>query len=317
MKGFGLIILRVLMGTFCTALATLPTVSKAADLQDRPSVYPGLTCLSAPYDTSGDGAETRITELISTLRQSIASFPSLQKALRIRAPDICTYSTTFDARGFYDPVANLIALNANMTRGAQLAILIHELRHLDQESVGACPSPNLSMQETARAVFALEADANATVVLIAHALRKAGNPGPWEAIQGFPHYKDIADVFLESIEEINDPGLAMAEAFFAVVRGRMAARALLYFDVQRLSRPPRRRTSTANVSAFTARFSGTAVPHARRNALFLFPGGDGQHSLSHRLDVSSANSLGSRQSTECDRALPSPRNTFRDPQPLR
>jgi len=212
-KGFGLIILRVLMGTFCTALATLPTVSKAADLQDRPSVYPGLTCLSAPYDTSGDGAETRITELISTLRQSIASFPSLQKALRIRAPDICTYSTTFDARGFYDPVANLIALNANMTRGAQLAILIHELRHLDQESVGACPSPNLSMQETARAVFALEADANATVVLIAHALRKAGNPGPWEAIQGFPHYKDIADVFLESIEEINDPGLAMAEAF--------------------------------------------------------------------------------------------------------
>lgn len=171
-----------------------------------------LDCLSAPYsDPAPDLAPLRTT--LAELRPYLPLFPSLGAAFAARAPDLCLDPRPVTARGYLDASNNMIALSSALDPGNRLAVLIHELRHLEQLSRGYCPSIDISMQENARAMMAAEADAMAITALVAHALRQEGKPAAWDALAASPEYGDIPARFAEVLADTQDIGVATAEAF--------------------------------------------------------------------------------------------------------
>lgn len=152
-------------------------------------------CLGAPYDTAGSPAQQAIAELLGAFRLHGGAYPSLAATLDRIGPEICLVSGVSGARGYFDLATNVIAIHAELTRGQQLAILIHELRHLDQVDRGVCPSDELAMREVARATFAMEADASAVAAHVGWEMRSAGDGDAWEALLAFPNYGDIAEAY--------------------------------------------------------------------------------------------------------------------------
>jgi len=126
---------------------------------------------------------------------------------------LCLSDQPMEARGYYEPLSNRIVLRRDLPEGARIAILIHELRHVEQLGRGFCPSPELDMQEAARLVFAMEADAQAIATLYAWQLRQQGDPAAWEALAEIEHYADITARFAAAMAEQDDIGIATAYAF--------------------------------------------------------------------------------------------------------
>lgn len=166
------------------------------------------TCLAPPY--SGD---TDLARLIARLDILLADFPALADRLDADGPAICLSDALFAEQGYYAPADDTIRLRAGLTDGLALAILIHELRHVDQVRLGACPAPSLAMDETARATFAMEADASAISLLVAWHARAAGDPAAWEALAAWPNAADIARAFEDAMARTGDPAEATAAAF--------------------------------------------------------------------------------------------------------
>ncbi|MGC9370961.1 MAG: DUF6782 family putative metallopeptidase [Paracoccaceae bacterium] len=126
---------------------------------------------------------------------------------------LCLSDQPMEARGYFEPRSNRIVLRRDLPEGARIAILVHELRHIEQFSRGFCPSPRLDMQESARLVFAMEADAQAIATLYAWQLRQQGDPAAWEALGEIAHYTDITARFAAAMAEHDDIGIATALAF--------------------------------------------------------------------------------------------------------
>lgn len=182
-------------------------------LADGASGIPGLECLASPYTASGTEGERHLSSLISDIRDALDRFPSLLAALDQSKMPICLERRTTDARGYLDVDRNLVAVSSRLSRDQQWIILVHELRHLEQFSRGFCPSNDLSMGENARAVFAMEADAQAITTLVAWTVRDAGDGGPWRALAAWPEYGDIAQRLDAVMRGSGETSRAVAAAF--------------------------------------------------------------------------------------------------------
>ena len=171
---------------------------------------PGV-CMSAPYE--GQGADARLVEVVRDVERAIAGFSEFRAAWARGAPDICLSDDLFEERGYFDPSQNRIVLDASLSRGLMGAVLVHELRHVEQFQLGICPGIRLDMAEYARATFALEADASVSSVVVAWQARRAGEPAYWENLRDWDMSGDIADRFEEVMQRTGDVTLAAAAAF--------------------------------------------------------------------------------------------------------
>ena len=170
-------------------------------------------CLLSPYAGADTPAQTEIAALVSDLRSHGDAFPSLLEALDRREPRICIDDRSVDVRGHFDVESNLIALKAALNEGQRLAVLIHELRHLDQVARAACPTDEIAMTEFAHAVFAIEADASAVTAHVGFEMAKAGDARVQAALEGFEHYSDILLAYAEERDRSGSVPLALSAAF--------------------------------------------------------------------------------------------------------
>jgi hypothetical protein len=193
------------MRCICAALA-LGLASLAAP------VAAAETCTGAPYDSAKDPA---LAALLARALPVIAGYPSLDRALRAAAPAICLSGTPSEALGYFEPATNRVTIAQGISADLQLAILVHELRHVEQHGRAMCPDTGLAMQEYARATWALEADASAISLIVAWEMRAADEPGPWQALAAWPRQDDIAAAFATAMRAGGDTASAAQAAFAA------------------------------------------------------------------------------------------------------
>jgi len=154
-----------------------------------------LSCLSPPYSKAITPSEQRLLGLVTYLRSDIVEFPALLEALEAQGPDICLSDALVLEKAFFEPATKRIVLSEDLENGLARAVLVHELRHVEQFARGICPSDRLSMKDYARAALALEADATTVTLLVAWRLSEAGDTAPWDAIAACTMTSDIADSF--------------------------------------------------------------------------------------------------------------------------
>jgi len=184
----------------CLFGATYPSTGAAA----------GPDCGQSPFT---DPAQ--VASLLSEMEPVFAAFPDLQELISDTSLELCFAENMLEAHGYFEPENNQIMIGNGLPSGLQQAILVHELRHVRQFATGICPAPDLSMAENARAVFAMEADASATSLVLAWAMRETGYPQIWEALAASPLQQDIAEAFATEMRATNDIGLAASTAFEA------------------------------------------------------------------------------------------------------
>lgn len=165
------------------------------------------TCLPYPWSEAATAAET--LDLLDL------TAPSLKSAADSLQPTLCLTDTQTDAHGTYDPDTQKITLKAALTPGQTAAILIHELRHLDQNRTGSCLPPDLTMRAHARATFALEADAMAITALVTWSLRDLDDGRAFAAFADLPTSADIAEEFATTVSATGDLAAATSAAFTA------------------------------------------------------------------------------------------------------
>jgi hypothetical protein len=166
-------------------------------------------CIYAPYTTEAG----EVTALGRQLAKVLPAFPSLAQSLKTRAPALCIDDSLYEEQGFFEPKANRIVLRAGLDPDMQLAILLHELRHLEQYARGDCPTIALTLSDYMRLRLALEADAAAVGVYAAWKLQQSGIPGPLEQLQSWPTHDDIVTRFKAEIEATGDEVAATSAAF--------------------------------------------------------------------------------------------------------
>lgn len=179
----------------------------------RDAAAASLTCLNGPYRSAETADQMPLVALVAVLRAALRDFPALLEVLDNRQPALCLSEGLIAARGFYEPESNRIVLASGMGPGLTLAVFVHELRHVYQFEFGICPSGALAMREYARAVFAMEADANVVALLVAWHLRSGGDPRMWRALEDWPMTADIAARFAATMTSTGDVAAAAAAAF--------------------------------------------------------------------------------------------------------
>lgn len=173
----------------------------------------GEDCLKAPYRSANTDAETRLLEIYEKAGPALERFPSLGEAMEDLSPDLCFMAWPDNAHAFLDPDALRIYISPDLSEAMQVGVLMHEIRHLDQIAVGACPSDDLAMRQYALATFALEADASAVSLLVAWDMMENGYAGPWEALSAWESQSDIAARFSEQMIATGDAARAVSAAF--------------------------------------------------------------------------------------------------------
>lgn len=167
------------------------------------------TCAEHPYT----GATGPLEALATRLDRTLAPYPSLARAFADQAPRLCLNDALVEEQGFFEPKTNRIVVNARLEQDFQLAILLHETRHLEQYGRGTCPTIALEMDDYTRARMALEADAAAIAVLVAWNLRQDGDPGLWDALAVWPTHDDLTGRFAREIAEGAGEGAAVSATF--------------------------------------------------------------------------------------------------------
>lgn len=167
-------------------------------------------CHPYPYDDASPGMRA----FLDRAAPALDHFPYYRATLSSQRPDLCVDDAPLGARGFLDVDHNRIVISARLAVDEQAVIYLHELRHLQQIGEGFCPESTLSMEENARAVFALEADAMAVTTMVAWTLRDAGLPAPWVALTAWPLYGDIPIAFQDAIDRGATATVASAAAFY-------------------------------------------------------------------------------------------------------
>ncbi len=166
-------------------------------------------CLPAPY--APDQGE--LSALADLLQTTLASYPSLAAALNQQAPTLCLDDGLVEEQAYFEPKTNRIVLHAGLNPDFQLAILIHEVRHLEQYGRGACPTIAAALSDYMRSRLALEADAAAIGIYVAWNLSAAGNPGPWASLQSWPTHDDLVARFETEITASGDEVAAIAATY--------------------------------------------------------------------------------------------------------
>jgi len=166
------------------------------------------SCLVPPYM---DDAE--IQALAVELTTVLAAYPSLDKAFHTAAPALCLNDGLFHEQGYYEPKTNRIVLRTGLDPDLRLAILIHEVRHLEQYNREICPTTRMALSDYMTVRLALEADAAAIGVHIAWDLAQAGRPGPWEKLRDWPSHKDLTARYASEIQAGGDDIAATAATY--------------------------------------------------------------------------------------------------------
>lgn len=169
----------------------------------------GSVCLAPPYDDAGG----ELSELADLLTESLAPHPSLAAALVAQAPSLCLDDSLFLEQGYYEPRTNRIVLRSGLDPDFQLAVLVHEIRHLEQFGRDVCPTTGITLSDYIRSRLALEADAAAIGVYVAWTLREAGRPGPWDKLQSWPTHEDLVTRFAAEMAAGADAVAATSATF--------------------------------------------------------------------------------------------------------
>jgi hypothetical protein len=167
-------------------------------------------CAKSPFDTPPE-----IAEVMNTVSVAITGFDGLQTTLETSVSEICISDHLLKTRGYFEPATNRIVVASDLPKGLLQAVMVHELRHAEQNEQGVCPSLSLGMKDYAQAVFAIEADASVTTLVAAARLREAGDQVMWDALANWPMQADIARVFNETMIQTNDLAQAAHDAFEA------------------------------------------------------------------------------------------------------
>lgn len=198
----------------------------------------GFACLAYPFEAPASPRQTEVQALVVWLRATLEPFGDLGRVLRDSPPEICLARDLFGAQGYFDPEAQRIVLREDLPPSMMRAVVIHELRHVEQFRRGACPTDALSMQATARVIMAMEADASAVSLVVAWALREAGDAGVWTALEEWHSHAALARVFEAEMRDSGDLAKAAAGAFAAwyendwLVEGYYVAACSGYLDRQ-------------------------------------------------------------------------------------
>jgi hypothetical protein len=157
---------------FAVLFASAPIAGRAA-----------TTCADAPgYGTD----DTALAALLDRALPVIDRFASLRDALGATAPEICLFTGPTEALGYFEPGRRRISIDADLDPDLQLAVLLHEMRHVEHFTRGLCPDLSLSMQDYARAVWAMEADAAVVSMIVTWDMARIGDPGPFQALAKHP-----------------------------------------------------------------------------------------------------------------------------------
>ncbi|WP_328799711.1 DUF6782 family putative metallopeptidase [Sedimentimonas flavescens] len=167
-----------------------------------------MDCAPPPFQS-----HQGVADLAAAVEPVLARFPALRATLFQEARSLCLADTLHDARGYLEADALRIVIAADLPPRLQQAILIHELRHLQQQSAGTCPAPDLSMRENARAIFAMEADSSAYSLTVAWELWQDGLPDLWEALSLWPMQADIARTYRQAFTQNGNAAYAASAAF--------------------------------------------------------------------------------------------------------
>lgn len=170
-------------------------------------------CIAPPYDAAASAAERSLSALYGEIGFALAEFPSLGAAMARQSPRLCYSGRMDNAHAYLDAETNRIVLSPDLPRAMQVGVLLHEIRHLDQISLGACPTDDLAMSQYATATFAMEADASAVSLLATWVMKQNGNDAPWRALSAWETQSDIAARFADEMAQTGDPAIAVAAAF--------------------------------------------------------------------------------------------------------
>jgi hypothetical protein len=177
--------------------------------------FEGLQCLSSPYDGAQTTQERQIRTLVDWLRAALAPYPPLRELMEVDPPEICVAERLFGIQAYYEPENHRMVLRETLSPALMGAIAVHELRHVHQARLGACPNPELSMDATARVTLAMEADASAVSLAIAWELRARGELETWDALAAWPSHTVLAQAFEAEMLESQDIAMATGAAFAA------------------------------------------------------------------------------------------------------
>ncbi|MDG4650415.1 hypothetical protein P6F26_18375 [Roseibacterium sp. SDUM158017] len=174
-----------------------------------------MDCLAPPYAEAATRREREIASLVGWLRSALVPYDSLLRLLDGDAPEVCIAGNVFGVQGYYDVEAHRVVLKDALAPALMRAVAVHELRHVQQAAIGVCPGPELSMEATAHATLAMEADASAVSLAIAWQLRGAGQGEVWAALAGWDSHATLADAFEAEMSRSGDLAGATAAAFSA------------------------------------------------------------------------------------------------------
>lgn len=208
-----------MMRTACIALVILGLAPGSAAFAEQ-------ICAKHPYAEAA-GA---LSDLSDRLDRTLAAFPSLAQALTQQAPSLCLDDGLVEEQGYYEPKTNRIVLNSDLNQDFQLAILIHEIRNLEQFDRGYCPTIADRLTDYISARLALEADASAIGDYIAWKLREGGDSGPWDSLATWPMHDDLVSRFASEIAAGADE-VAATSATFAQWYERAERREIYTFAI--------------------------------------------------------------------------------------
>lgn len=187
-------------------VAVAPCAFAGGGLADLPSAWASgradaLSCClaldAAPLPTTPDQAVLAST-LASVRRDAAIGAPLLERAARLGV-GVCLDAYERACDGVFSCEQNVILLDADLSDGLRTAILVHELRHVDQAAAGYRMDMDLGVHEARTLLCACEADAQAMATWFAWRARAAGDPRPWAALRAHPNYGDIAGAFEAAI----------------------------------------------------------------------------------------------------------------------
>ncbi len=169
------------------------------------------------YFSDRENLRTTNIETIEKLLTLIKKEPKVSKYLlsflKKQNTVICIDERDDETRGYYDFKYNIIGLKEHLELFEKLIILVHELRHITHFNKGYFNSLDYDIDEIIRMNFAIEADVQAIVTLYAWRMKKKDINEVWNAIYGFEHYCDIAEVFEQEIKRSKDEMKATYAAF--------------------------------------------------------------------------------------------------------
>jgi hypothetical protein len=167
-----------------------------------------------PGDEDADQPAAKLfNNILSYIQKDAEYSEALMKTAVTTGIAFCIENRADGSRGYYDYRYNIIAVRESLGFYQKVAIVLHELRHVEQVNRGFRQTLEYSMNEMTRMTYAVEADVQAFSVLFAWRMKKKGLPDLWHTLLTFKHYADIAKSFEQEMARSDDDMRATKQAF--------------------------------------------------------------------------------------------------------